>query len=48
MIDEYIFYIFVASALRNHLLSVSHADDTDDDSDRVHLTETNIAGFLVV
>lgn len=37
-----------ASALKNHLLSVSNADDADDESDRTHLMETNIAGFLVV
>ncbi len=37
-----------ATALVNHLLSVSHAEDSEDDSDRTHLMETNIAGFLVV
>jgi len=41
-------FFYLASALKNHLLSVSNADDADDESDRTHLMETNIAGFLVV
>ena len=42
--------IYIATALVNHLLTVSHADDldADDSGDKAHLIETNIAGFLVV
>ena len=43
-----IFFSFIASALVNHLLSVSQSDDTDEDADKTHLIETNIAGYLVV
>ena len=42
------FVEYIATALVNHLMSVSHADDAEDESDRTHLMETNIAGFLVV
>lgn len=40
--------ICLASALVNHLLSVSHADDEGDEGDRTNLLETNIAGYLNV
>ena len=39
---------FKASALVNHLLSVSNATDIEDDLDKTYLIETNIAGYLVV
>ncbi len=32
----------------NHILSVSHADDTEDEETKDYISETNIAGFLVV
>ena len=40
--------VFLASALVNHLLSVSNATDIEDDLDKTYLIETNIAGYLVV
>ena len=41
-------FVILAPVLLNHLLSVSHANSVDDDSDRSSLVETNIAGYLVV
>jgi len=43
-----IFQITPSTALVNHLLSVNNADDLEDDSDKTHLMETNLAGYLVV
>ena len=38
----------IATALVNHLLSVSNANEIEDDLDKTYLIETNIAGYLVV
>jgi polyribonucleotide 5'-hydroxyl-kinase len=40
-------YLNLASALLNHLLSVSHAEDVEE-GDKIHIMDTNIAGYLVV
>ena len=32
----------------NHILSVSHADDLDDEPNKDFIAETNICGYLVV
>lgn len=40
--------MLLATALVNHLLSVSNANEIEDDMDKTYLIETNIAGYLVV
>jgi polyribonucleotide 5'-hydroxyl-kinase len=43
-----VYKINPSTALLNHLLSVSHLEKIDNDSDKSLLMETNIAGYLVV